>query len=118
MAADSAACVATHRYNPPQPTLSSSSGPTTTADTTIKVTATFDTAVAGVVASDFNSGSAFPAVSGITYAVAAGTGNAWVLTISLGHSPRTSQSWTFNMGAGSGSISQPNQPAVAPLSLT
>ena len=106
------------QYSPPKPTLSSSSGPTTTSDTTILVTATFDTAVTGVAVADFNGGSAFPSVPGITYSVAAGTGGAWVLTIALAHSPRNSRSWTFNFVAGSGSISQPNAAAVASLPLT
>lgn len=107
-----------HRYNPPQPTLTSSSGPTTTADTTILVTATFDTGVTGVAVNDFNQGTAFPSVAGVSYSVAAGAGNEWILTVTVAPSPRSSQAWTFNFAAGSGSISNPNQAAVAPLSLT
>ena len=82
------------------------------------MTATFDTAVTGVAVNDFNGGSPFPTVSGIAYSVAAGAGNAWILSITLNHSPRNTQAWSFASDSGSGSISHPNAASATPLALT
>ena len=68
--------------SPPVPTLTSSST-SPTPSTPIKITATFNSAVSSVAVADFNSGVAFPAVSGITYSVAAGVGTQWILTVAL-----------------------------------
>ena len=104
-------------YRPPQPVLTSTSGPTTTTNAVIAVTATFSSAVTGVTVSDFNSGTPFPVVPGVTYAVT-GSGTQWVLTVTLNENPKATRAFNFDMSAGSGSISPPNQPSPAALPLT
>ena len=96
--------------------LTSSSGPGTTTDTNVQITATFPTDVAGVTIADFNGGTPFPVETGITYALS-GSGTQWVLTIGIDSNPRTTKALSAFFLAGSGAISPPNQASPTPIVL-
>ena len=99
--------------SPATVSLSSSASPTT-ASNVFTVTATFSSAVSGVAVADFNGGTAFPTETGVSYALAGGP-TEYVLTVTADASPRADKSWSFNVAAGSGTISPPNAAASSTL---
>lgn len=92
-------------------------GPGTTTANVIPITATFNIPVTGVAISDFNNDAAFPVEAGVSYALT-GSGAEWVLTVTLDETPRANKPLSFNMAAGSGSISPANEPTSSPLTIT
>lgn len=99
------------RYNPPRPTFSSSHGATgsTVTAASMTFTATFDSAVTGVVASDFGLASSVGTVT--TSASAASSDNlVWVLSVTVtGNYAATQLSVT--MADNSGSVAPANAAA-------
>ena len=100
---------------PPTVALTTASATPTGSDVT--VTATFSAPVTGVTAADFNGGFLFPEKDGVTYTVTGGP-TEWVLTVSHTTEARTASSMTFDVVAGSGSISPINVAADASLSVS
>ena len=99
-------CAASPTDTPPSAQLTASSGFGTTSDSTIAITASFDSPVTGLTVDDFNGGVPFPVIPGVTRTLTGGP-NEWVLTVDIQSDPRVPVDLSFEFAEGAGSADPP-----------